>query len=44
MFYFRTVLLSMKEITSGTPYGASTLAGADGHRQPSGNELIIAPF
>ena len=35
---------SMSEITGGTPYGASTLAGADGSRQPSANELTIARF
>jgi NAD(P)H dehydrogenase (quinone) len=34
----------MEEITGGTPYGATTLAGADGSRQPSGNELEIARF
>jgi NAD(P)H dehydrogenase (quinone) len=37
-------LAAMDEITGGTPYGASTLAGADGSRQPSGNELDIARF
>jgi NAD(P)H:quinone oxidoreductase type IV len=37
-------LLNMEEITGGTPYGASTLAGADGSRQPSENELAIARF
>jgi NAD(P)H dehydrogenase (quinone) len=37
-------LLDMDEITGGTPYGASTLAGADGSRQPSENELEIARF
>lgn len=37
-------LVNMKEITGGTPYGASTLAGADGSRQPSANELAIARF
>jgi len=37
-------LANMDEITGGTPYGASTLAGADGSRQPSGNELDIARF
>ncbi len=37
-------LLNMKEITGGTPYGATTLAGADGSRQPSENELAIARF
>jgi NAD(P)H dehydrogenase (quinone) len=35
---------SMEEISGGTPYGASTIAGADGSRQPSGNELDGARF
>lgn len=35
-------LMNMDEITGGSPYGASTLAGADGSRQPSENELAIA--
>jgi NAD(P)H dehydrogenase (quinone) len=37
-------LSNMKEITGGTPYGATTLAGPDGSRQPSENELDIARF
>lgn len=37
-------LMNMGEITGGTPYGASTLAGADGSRQPSAHELKIARF
>ena len=37
-------LTNMDEITGGTPYGATTLAGADGTRQPSENELAIARF
>ena len=37
-------LTNMNEITGGSPYGASTLAGGDGKRQPSGNELAIARF
>jgi NAD(P)H dehydrogenase (quinone) len=37
-------LVNMTEITGGTPYGASTLAGSDGKRQPSENELAIARF
>ncbi|MFH1716425.1 MAG: NAD(P)H:quinone oxidoreductase [Planctomycetota bacterium] len=37
-------LTNMKEITGGTPYGATTLAGSDGSRQPSANELAIARF
>jgi len=34
----------MSEIIGGSPYGASTLAGSDGLRQPSENELKIARF
>lgn len=37
-------LTQMSEITGGSPYGASTLAGADGKRMPSNNELDIARF
>lgn len=37
-------LMNMSEITGGSPYGASTLAGGDGKRQPSENELEIARF
>jgi len=37
-------MLNMEEITGGTPYGASTMAGGDGQRQPSENELAIARF
>ncbi|MBF0200175.1 MAG: NAD(P)H:quinone oxidoreductase [Desulfamplus sp.] len=37
-------LSNMDEITGGTPYGASTMAGVDGSRQPSVNELKIARF
>ena len=42
--YSQQELLNMEEITGGTPYGATTLAGADGTRQPSENELAIARF
>ena len=42
--YSEQRLMNMDEITGGTPYGASTLAGADGSRQPSENELEIAKF
>jgi NAD(P)H dehydrogenase (quinone) len=34
----------MGEISGGTPYGASTIAGADGSRLPSANELEGARF
>ena len=37
-------IMNMSEITGGSPYGAGTLAGADGSRQPSENELKIARF
>src|SRR5215468_2494783 len=37
-------LVNMNEITGGTPYGATTLAGSDGARVPSENELAIARF
>jgi len=37
-------IMNMSEITGGTPYGASTLAGSDGSRQPSDNEIKIARF
>jgi NAD(P)H dehydrogenase (quinone) len=37
-------LVNMDEISGGTPYGATTLAKADGSRQPSANELDIARF
>jgi NAD(P)H dehydrogenase (quinone) len=34
----------MNEVTGGSPYGATTLAGGDGSRQPSRNELDGARF
>lgn len=37
-------IMNMSEITGGSPYGASTLAGADSSRQPSENEIKIARF
>lgn len=37
-------LTNMDGITGGTPYGATTVVGADGSRQPSANELEIARF
>jgi NAD(P)H dehydrogenase (quinone) len=42
--YTEAGLTYMDDITGGTPYGATTLAGADGRRQPSENELKIARF
>ena len=37
-------LLNTGEVTGGSPDGAGTLAGGDGRRQPSENELAIARF
>ncbi len=31
--------MTLDEITGGSPYGASTITGGDGSRQPSANEL-----
>jgi len=42
--YAEQRLLNMEEITGGTPYGATTLAGADGSRRPTENELAIARY
>jgi NAD(P)H:quinone oxidoreductase type IV len=42
--YSEPRLVAMTEITGGTPYGASTITGADGSRLPSENELAIARF
>ena len=36
--------MRMDEITGGSPYGASTIAGAKGDRVPTGNELAAARF
>jgi NAD(P)H dehydrogenase (quinone) len=40
--YSTAELLNLSEITGGTPYGASTIAGPRGERQPTANELTIA--
>jgi NAD(P)H:quinone oxidoreductase type IV len=43
--YSEQRLSNMEEITGGTPYGATTLCGADGRSRPvSANELAIARF
>ena len=36
--------MRMDEITGGSPYGASTIAGGKGERMPSENELAAARF
>jgi NAD(P)H:quinone oxidoreductase type IV len=42
--YTEPLLQNMSEISGGSPYGATTLAGPDGKRKPSDNELAIAEF
>jgi NAD(P)H dehydrogenase (quinone) len=42
--YAEQGLTNMSEISGGTPYGATTLAGTDGSRRPSENELQIARY
>ena len=42
--YTEQRLVQMGEISGGTPYGATTLAGVDGSRKPSEIELEIARF
>jgi NAD(P)H dehydrogenase (quinone) len=36
--------MKLDEVTGGSPYGATTIAGGDGSRQPSANELEGARF
>ncbi|UCE34039.1 MAG: NAD(P)H:quinone oxidoreductase [Deltaproteobacteria bacterium] len=36
--------MTLDEITGGSPYGATTIAGTDGSRMPSENELAMARF
>lgn len=42
--YSEARLTTLDEVTGGSPYGAGTLSGSDGKRQPSQNELAIARF
>ncbi len=36
--------MTLDEITGGSPYGATTIAGADGSRKPTENELKGARY
>ncbi|HEY0747502.1 MAG TPA: NAD(P)H:quinone oxidoreductase [Steroidobacteraceae bacterium] len=36
--------MTLTEITGGSPYGATTIAGSDGSRQPTENELVGARY
>jgi NAD(P)H dehydrogenase (quinone) len=42
--YSAQELLNLDEISGGSPYGASTIAGPRGERTPTANELAIARF
>jgi NAD(P)H dehydrogenase (quinone) len=36
--------MTLEEITGGSPYGAATITGGDGSRQPTDNELQGARY
>ena len=36
--------MKIDEVTGGSPYGATTIAGGDGSRQPTENELVGARY
>jgi len=36
--------MKLDEVTGGAPYGATTITGGDGSRQPSANELEGARY
>lgn len=42
--YMTPELFDISQVSGGTPYGASTMAGGDGSRQPDERELAIARF
>ncbi|MBI4619480.1 MAG: NAD(P)H:quinone oxidoreductase [Desulfobacterales bacterium] len=42
--YSEERLMIVDEVSGGSPYGSSTIAGPDGSRLPSENELAIARF
>lgn len=42
--YAAPELTDISEVRGGSPYGAATIAGADGSRQPSEKELSLARF
>ena len=42
--YAHPGMVVLDEVSGGTPYGATTIAGGQGQRQPSENELSIAKF
>ena len=36
--------MKLDEVTGGSPYGTTTIAGGDGSRQPTQNELVAARY
>ncbi|AHG65663.1 NAD(P)H:quinone oxidoreductase [Advenella mimigardefordensis] len=42
--YTTPALFDISQVGGGTPYGASTIAGGDGSRQPDERELSIAKY
>lgn len=42
--YGASELADISEVRGGSPYGASTIAGGDGSRQPTDNELVGARY
>lgn len=42
--YSAAGLTRLDEVTGGSPYGATTIAGGKGERQPTANELELARF
>ncbi|UAL12739.1 NAD(P)H:quinone oxidoreductase [Caulobacter segnis] len=44
MDYGHAGQMTLDEITGGSPYGATTIAGGDGSRQPTENELTGARY
>lgn len=42
--YAAAELLDISEVRGGSPWGAATLAGPDGKRQPTAKELALARF
>lgn len=42
--YAEQRLTALEQVSGGTPYGASTIAGGDGSRQPTEDELAIAEY
>ena len=44
MDYGHAGQMTLDEVTGGSPYGATTIAGGDGSRQPTANELAGARY